>query len=68
MSNTIELEEKYDLGTYPKRDLVLVRGKNAIVWDDSGNEYIDCATGVGVAAVGHCMIRLLRQLMNNLVS
>jgi LysW-gamma-L-lysine/LysW-L-ornithine aminotransferase len=54
MSNTKELEEKYDLGTYPKRDLVLVRGKNAIVWDDSGNEYIDCATGVGVAAVGHC--------------
>ena len=52
--NTKELEEKYDLGTYPKRDLVLVRGKNAIVWDEKGREYIDCASGIGVAAVGHC--------------
>ncbi len=62
MSNTIELEEKYDLGTYPKRDLVLVRGKNAIVWDDSGNEYIDCATGVGVAAVGHCNDKVVKAI------
>lgn len=52
--NTKELEEKYDLGTYPKRDLVLVRGKDAVVWDENDNEYIDCASGVGVAVVGHC--------------
>ncbi|SVB34780.1 uncharacterized protein METZ01_LOCUS187634, partial [marine metagenome] len=30
-----------------------VRGEGALLWDDAGNEYIDCTAGVGVANVGH---------------
>lgn len=48
------LEKQYEFDVYPKRDLVLVRGKNAKVWDDQGREYIDCVAGHGVANVGHC--------------
>jgi len=48
------LEKQYEFDVYPKRDLVLVRGRNARVWDDQGREYIDCVAGHGVANVGHC--------------
>ena len=48
------LEKQYEFDVYPKRDLVLVRGRNARVWDDQGKEYIDCVAGHGVANIGHC--------------
>lgn len=54
MTNYKKLHQNYELDVYPKRDIVIVRGKNAKVWDDKGDEYIDCAAGIGVANVGHC--------------
>ena len=48
-----ELEERYSLPVYPRRDLTLVRGEGALVWDEEGRRYIDCVAGVGVASVGH---------------
>ncbi len=51
---TIELESRYTSGFYPKRELVVVRGQGARVWDEQGREYIDCMSGHGVAIVGHC--------------
>jgi predicted acetylornithine/succinylornithine family transaminase/N-acetyl-ornithine/N-acetyl-lysine deacetylase len=30
-----------------------VRGQGALLWDDAGREYIDCAAGHGVANLGH---------------
>ena len=48
------IEDRSSVGVYQKRDLVLVRGRGARVWDDAGREYIDCVAGVGVANVGHC--------------
>ena len=50
----MELERTHAAGVYPKRDVVLVRGQGARVWDDSGREYIDCAGGHGVSLLGHC--------------
>lgn len=47
------LEQKYGFEVYPKRNVTIVRGLGALVWDDRGNEYIDCAAGVGVANIGH---------------
>ncbi|NKB77324.1 MAG: acetylornithine/succinylornithine family transaminase [Gammaproteobacteria bacterium] len=49
----IEKEQKYGFEVYPKRDIVITRGEGATLWDDKGNEYIDCAAGIGVASVGH---------------
>ena len=51
---TIELESRYTSGVYPKRDVAIVRGHGARVWDEEGREYIDCVGGHGVAVVGHC--------------
>ena len=54
MTDWIELQKTYEFSVYAKRDLVLVRGKGARVWDADGNEYIDCVAGLGVVALGHC--------------
>ncbi len=54
MSTYKELINQYEVDVYPKRDVVIVKGKGAKVWDENGNEYIDCAAGIGVATIGHC--------------
>ena len=48
-----ELEERHALEVYPRRGISIVRGEDARLWDDQGNEYLDCAAGVGVAIAGH---------------
>jgi acetylornithine/LysW-gamma-L-lysine aminotransferase len=48
-----ETEKNFEFDVYPKRDVVLVRGENARIWDDKGKEYIDCVCGHGVANLGH---------------
>ncbi len=53
MKNYKELIDNYEVAVYPKRDLVIVKGKDATVWDENGNEFIDCAAGIGVATIGH---------------
>ncbi len=50
----MELEQRYTSGCYSKRDVTIVRGQGAHIWDDAGKEYIDCVGGHGVAIVGHC--------------
>ncbi|KPK96284.1 acetylornithine aminotransferase [bacterium SM23_31] len=54
MTDSIALENKYELSLYPKRGINIVKGKNATLWDSEGKEYIDCVGGIGVASVGHC--------------
>lgn len=48
------LIQQYELDVYPRRDVVLVKGKDSRVWDDQGKEYIDLSSGISVANVGHC--------------
>ena len=36
------------------RERMLVKGEGARVWDDEGNEFIDCVAGIAVCATGHC--------------
>jgi len=51
--NYLEIEKQYSFDVYPKRDIVLVRGEGATVWDDHGNAYLDCVSGHGVSNLGH---------------
>ena len=53
MSNTIPLESQYTSGVYAKRELTIIRGEGANLWDEQGNEYIDCVGGQGAANLGH---------------
>ena len=52
--NHRQTEDQFSVGVYQKRDLVIVRGDGARVWDEDGREYVDCVAGIGVANVGHC--------------
>lgn len=53
MSTFMELENTYTSGVYGKRPVTIVRGSGALLWDDEGREYLDCASGHGVANIGH---------------
>ncbi|MFQ5857268.1 MAG: aspartate aminotransferase family protein [Anaerolineae bacterium] len=53
-TDVINLERQFTSGVYPKRDVAIVRGEGARVWDADGREYIDCVGGHGVANLGHC--------------
>jgi acetylornithine/LysW-gamma-L-lysine aminotransferase len=57
-----DIEKKFAFELYPKRDLTLVRGEGATVWDDTGKSYIDCTAGVGVANVGHANPRVSKAI------
>jgi LysW-gamma-L-lysine/LysW-L-ornithine aminotransferase len=48
------LEDAHAAGVYLKRDITIVRGEGATLWDDAGNRYIDCVGGQGSANLGHC--------------
>jgi len=58
----MELEQRYTSGCYSKRDVTIVRGQGARIWDDAGKEYIDCVGGHGVAIVGHCNPAVVRAI------
>jgi len=48
-----ETEQRHTSSVYPKRDVVIVRGEGAQLWDEEGRRYLDCVGGHGVAALGH---------------
>ena len=53
MTETKIMQDRYELNVYPKRDIVAVSGRNAVITDENGKEYIDCVAGNGVANIGH---------------
>ena len=48
---------EYVMPTYNPQ-ILFVRGKNARLWDDDGNEYLDFAAGIAVCSLGHCNERV----------
>lgn len=69
--NSQEIEAKYTSGFYVKRDVTIVHGKGALLYDDQGNEYIDCVGGHGVVNIGHShpeLIKAISQQANILIN
>jgi len=48
-----ELESRYYMRTFNRLPVVLVRGKGARVYDESGKPYLDLVAGIAVNALGH---------------
>lgn len=48
-----DLESQYVLPTYTRNYTNFVSGKNAVLKDENGKEYIDFTSGIGVVSVGH---------------
>jgi acetylornithine/LysW-gamma-L-lysine aminotransferase len=62
MMNIQELESQHTSGLYAKRDVALVRGEGATLWDSTGKQYIDCDSGHGVANLGHCRPEIVKAI------
>lgn len=62
MGSVQDIEERYSTGVYAKRGVAIVRGEGCRLWDSDGTEYIDCASGMGVASVGHAHPRVAEAL------
>src|SRR5207237_8565932 len=43
-----------EFASSPKRQPTFVRGSMATLWDDAGQEYIDCGASFGVGDLGYC--------------
>jgi len=54
--------ENYVLPTYGRQPISFVEGKNAILVDSEGKEYIDFAAGIAVCSVGHSNDRLTKAI------
>ncbi len=52
--NIKRIEDERLAATYWKRPLTITDGKEAVLMDSDGKEYIDCTGNYGVAVVGHC--------------
>jgi len=48
-----EIENADLVPLYAKRDVALVRGQGATLWDSDGKEYLDCMSAYGTAILGH---------------
>ncbi|MBM4170880.1 MAG: acetylornithine/succinylornithine family transaminase [Ignavibacteria bacterium] len=64
MSNYKSIIEQYEVDVYPRRDIVIVKGKGARLWDENGKEFIDMASGISVANIGHANDKLVEAISN----
>jgi len=48
-----EIEARHTSGLYTKQPIIFVRGQGALLFDIDNVEYLDCASGHGVANLGH---------------
>ncbi len=69
--NAQTIESAHTSGVYPKRDLTIVCGEGAYLWDDQGRRYIDCVGGQGAANLGHshpAIVEAISQQARTLIS
>ncbi|MCJ7762129.1 aminotransferase class III-fold pyridoxal phosphate-dependent enzyme, partial [Candidatus Bathyarchaeota archaeon] len=52
--NIIDQENKLMANVFAKKQIVITKGKGAVLWDINGKEYVDCMGSYGVALLGHC--------------
>lgn len=60
----IEVERAHSANVYHKRDLVITKGKGALVWDITGKKFIDCMAGYGTCLVGHSHPKVVEAIRN----
>ncbi len=53
-----EIDKNYVLQTYSRNYVNFVKGRNSVLYDADGKEYIDFGSGIAVCSVGHANPRL----------
>ena len=57
MDKTLAVKEMYQnfvMETYPRADMLFVRGAGCYLWDARGRKYLDFSSGIAVCNLGHC--------------
>lgn len=54
MSDLFLKDELYSAQTYRRFPIEIIRGKDAICWDENGKEYLDMGSGIAVNSFGYC--------------
>ncbi|WP_126428699.1 acetylornithine transaminase [Brevibacillus marinus] len=54
------------MNNYSRWPIRLVKGKGNTVWDEQGNEYLDCTSGIAVTSLGHVPPRVSERLQQQL--
>ncbi len=57
-----EREEQSLCRTYGRYPLAIVRGKDSLLWDADGKQYIDLLAGIAVTGLGHCHTEVVQSL------
>ncbi len=65
-SKLIELEKAHHTKLFSKREFVVTKGKGAFLYDEKGNEYIDCVAGHAVLNIGHSHPKFIEAVKNQL--
>jgi len=52
MTGIKEIDKEYIAGTYARFSVEIVKGKGSLVYDETGKEYIDMGSGIGVTSFG----------------
>lgn len=60
------LDKDKQIPLYAKRDIVLVRGEGAWLYDSDGNRYLDAMSNYGVAVLGHAHPRFTEAVTEQL--
>ena len=58
----INIDKDFVLHSYARNEVSFVKGEGAKVYSDSGKEYIDFASGIGVNSVGHANPKLVKAI------
>ena len=66
--NIKEIDKKYVANTYNRFDVQIVSGKGSIVKDETGKEYVDMGSGIGVTAFGLCDEEWIEAVTNQLTA
>jgi acetylornithine/LysW-gamma-L-lysine aminotransferase len=65
-SKLIELEKAHHTKLFSKREFVVTKGMGAFLYDEKGNEYIDCVAGHAVLNIGHSHPKFIEAVKNQL--
>ncbi len=60
--NIEAIDKEYVLHTYARNYVNFTHGHNATLYDDTGQDYIDLTSGIGVVSVGHSNPRLSKAI------
>ena len=61
--------QDYLLKTYSRKNVLFKKGDGIWLYSDSGDKFLDCASGIAVNILGHCnkkLVKVLTEQANNL--